>query len=40
MASGGFVNDKGTYLARLWNVETGKELRRFMHSKNSYGIPV
>jgi RNA polymerase sigma factor (sigma-70 family) len=39
MASGGFTNDKGTYFARLWEVETGKELRRFMHSKTSYGIP-
>jgi RNA polymerase sigma factor (sigma-70 family) len=39
MASGGFVNDKGTYFARLWDVETGKELRRFMHTKTSYGIP-
>jgi RNA polymerase sigma factor (sigma-70 family) len=39
MASGGFNNDKGTYFARLWEVETGKELRRFRHAKNSYGIP-
>ena len=39
MASGGFDNDKGNYFARLWEVETGKELRRFMHSKISYGIP-
>jgi RNA polymerase sigma factor (sigma-70 family) len=39
MASGGFANDKGNYFARLWEVETGKELRRFMHSKQSYGIP-
>jgi RNA polymerase sigma factor (sigma-70 family) len=39
MASGGFTNDKGTYFARLWDVETGRELRRFMHSKTSYGIP-
>src|SRR5262249_50357069 len=39
MASGGFVNDKGTYFARLWDVETGKELRRFKHAKDSYGIP-
>jgi RNA polymerase sigma factor (sigma-70 family) len=38
MASGGFNNDKGTYFARLWDVETGKELRRFVHSKQSYGI--
>ncbi len=33
MASGGFDNDKGNYFARLWDVETGKELRRFMHGK-------
>jgi RNA polymerase sigma factor (sigma-70 family) len=39
MASGGFANDKGIYFARLWEVETGKELRRFPHAKNSYGIP-
>lgn len=39
MASGGFTNDKGNYFARLWEVETGKELRRFMHGKTSYGIP-
>ena len=39
MASGGFTIDHGTYFARLWEVETGKELRRFMHSKQSYGIP-
>jgi RNA polymerase sigma factor (sigma-70 family) len=39
MASGGFDNDKGNYFARLWDVQTGKELRRFMHGKNSYGIP-
>ncbi len=38
MASGGFNNDKGTYFTRLWDVETGKELRRFIHSKQSYGI--
>ena len=38
MASGGFCNDKGNYFARLWDVETGKELRRFMHGKTSYGI--
>jgi WD40 repeat protein len=39
MASGGFTNDRGTYFARLWDVQTGKELRRFMHGKHSYGIP-
>src|SRR6185369_4721074 len=39
MASGGFNTDQGTYFARLWDVKTGKELRRFMHAKNSYGIP-
>lgn len=39
MASGSFTNDKGVYFARLWEVETGKELRRFMHGKQSYGIP-
>jgi RNA polymerase sigma factor (sigma-70 family) len=39
MASGGFANDKGNYFARLWEVKTGKELRRFLHGKTSYGIP-
>jgi RNA polymerase sigma factor (sigma-70 family) len=39
MASGSFDNDKGNYFARLWEVETGKELRRFMHGKRSFGIP-
>jgi RNA polymerase sigma factor (sigma-70 family) len=39
MASGGFDNDKGNYFARLWDVQTGKEIRRFLHAKNSYGIP-
>jgi RNA polymerase sigma factor (sigma-70 family) len=39
MASGGFANDKGNYFARLWEVGTGKELRRFMHGMRSYGIP-
>jgi RNA polymerase sigma factor (sigma-70 family) len=37
MASGGFCNDKDNYFARLWDVETGKEIRRFMHGR-SYGI--
>jgi RNA polymerase sigma factor (sigma-70 family) len=39
IASGGFTTDQGTYFARLWEVATGKELRRFMHSKQSHGIP-
>jgi len=38
MASGGYANDKGNYFARLWDVETGKELRRFMHGKEGYGV--
>lgn len=38
MASGGFANDQGTYFACLWEVETGKELRRFAHTNRSYGI--
>ena len=38
MASGGYDNDKDNYFARLWDVETGKELRRFMHGKKGYGI--
>jgi WD40 repeat protein len=39
LAAGGFDNDKGLYFARLLEVETGKELRRFMHTRYSYGIP-
>ena len=39
MAGGGFDNDQGVYFARLWEVETGRELRRFMHGQRSYGIP-
>jgi RNA polymerase sigma factor (sigma-70 family) len=38
MATGGYDNDKGNEFARLWEVETGKELRRFPHGKRSYGI--
>jgi WD40 repeat protein len=29
MATGGYEHDKGVYFARLWEVGTGKELRRF-----------
>ena len=38
MATGGYANEKGNYFARLWDVETGKELRRFMHGEKGYGI--
>ncbi len=38
MAIGGYFNDKGNYFARLLEVETGKELRRFFHGQNGYGI--
>ena len=40
MASGGYDSDKDreNYFARLWDVETGKELRRFMHGKQGFGI--
>ncbi|MFL5342513.1 MAG: sigma-70 family RNA polymerase sigma factor [Gemmataceae bacterium] len=38
MASGGYDNVNDNYFARLWDVETGKELRRFMHGKQGYGI--
>jgi RNA polymerase sigma factor (sigma-70 family) len=38
MASGGLGNDKEDYFARLWDVETGKEVRRFMHGKKGYGV--
>jgi WD40 repeat protein len=38
MASGGYGNDKGDYFARLWDVATGKEVRRFMHGQKGYGV--
>jgi RNA polymerase sigma factor (sigma-70 family) len=38
LASGGYGNDKEDYFARLWDVETGKEVRRFMHGKKGYGV--
>jgi RNA polymerase sigma factor (sigma-70 family) len=38
MAAGGYDHVKGNYFARLWEVATGKELRRFMHGKTGYGI--
>ncbi len=37
LASGGFNNVHDNYFARLWDLEAGKELRRFMHGR-SYGI--
>jgi RNA polymerase sigma factor (sigma-70 family) len=40
MASGGYDcdNERENYFARLWDVETGKEIRRFMHGKQGFGI--
>jgi RNA polymerase sigma factor (sigma-70 family) len=38
MASGGYDDDNGIEFARLWDVETGKEIRRFPHGKQMYGI--
>lgn len=38
MASGGYGNEKEDYFARLWDVETGKEVRRFMHGRKGYGV--
>jgi RNA polymerase sigma factor (sigma-70 family) len=38
MASGGYDNENDNYFARLWDVETSKELRRFMHGKQGFGI--
>jgi RNA polymerase sigma factor (sigma-70 family) len=38
MASGGYGNVKDDYFARLWAVQTGKEVRRFMHGKKGYGV--
>lgn len=33
IAAGGYDNEKGNYFSRLWDVETGKELRRSIHGK-------
>jgi RNA polymerase sigma factor (sigma-70 family) len=38
MATGGYANEKGNYFARLFEVETGKELHRFEHGPKGYGI--
>ncbi len=40
MASGGYDCDEAreNYFARLWDVETGKEIRRFQQGKAGYGI--
>ncbi len=38
MASGGYENDKDDYFARVWDVETGKEVRRVMLGKAGYGV--
>jgi RNA polymerase sigma factor (sigma-70 family) len=38
MASGGYGNVKDDYFARLWDMETGKEVRRFMHGRKGYGV--
>jgi RNA polymerase sigma factor (sigma-70 family) len=38
MASGGYDNDKGNYFARLWDMDTGKEIRRFQVGKQGYGV--
>lgn len=38
MATGGYSKEKDNYFARLWDVETGRELLRFMHGKKGYGI--
>ncbi len=38
MATGGYANDKNNYFARLWDVATGKQVRRFMHGPQGYGV--
>jgi RNA polymerase sigma factor (sigma-70 family) len=38
MASGGYANEKYDYFARLWNVETGKEVRRFRLGQKGCGV--
>lgn len=38
MASGGYDNDQGVHFARLWNVQSGAEIRRFVHGNGGFGI--
>src|SRR5262249_20612567 len=38
MASGGYENDRENYFARLWDVEAGKEVRRFMLGRKGCGV--
>ncbi len=38
MASGGYGNVKDDYFARLWDMESGKEVRRFMHGRKGFGV--
>lgn len=38
LAAGGYDKDNENYFVRLWDVATGKEIRRFQHGKQGYGI--
>lgn len=38
LASGSNEHEKGNYFVRLWDLEAGKELRRFMTGSTGYGI--
>jgi RNA polymerase sigma factor (sigma-70 family) len=38
MAGGSNEHEKGNYFVRLWDVDSGKELRRLMHGSTGYGI--
>ncbi len=38
MVTGGYAKDKDDYFARLWDVQTGKELGRYLHGTKGYGI--
>src|SRR5206468_2539947 len=35
LVAGGYDSDKGVYFSRLWDVATGKELRRLPHGNNA-----
>lgn len=38
LATGGYAKVNDDYFARLWDVETGQEIRRLMHGQAGYGI--
>jgi RNA polymerase sigma factor (sigma-70 family) len=38
LATGGYNKEKGNYFARILDVDTGQEIRRFFHGPQGYGI--